>query len=211
MIVDAFARVGSVATRDVLEFYSQFGGMEPMDDGFLKIWSVSEIVAENPVVAGIFLLRGSLGAARVISWFSAFMLSGFLLSSLIVFPWIQPLEYWLFGFREDPLGSLVSIVLALMALLMLFWVYTTLRAPPVLEARAAAGHRSGVPKSALVAGSAFAVIMAQISAQRAASCMVVPTWRSPIRLEPSVLWSICPPARAQQQQTRVRSSSPVRG
>jgi hypothetical protein len=46
-IADAFARVGSIATRDVLEFYSEFGGMEPMDDGFLKIWSLSEIVAEN--------------------------------------------------------------------------------------------------------------------------------------------------------------------
>ncbi len=47
-IADAFARVKSVATRDVLELYSEFGGMEPMDDGFLKIWSLSEIVAENP-------------------------------------------------------------------------------------------------------------------------------------------------------------------
>ena len=46
-IADAFARVGSSATRDVLEFYSEFGGMEPMDDGFLKIWSLSEIVADN--------------------------------------------------------------------------------------------------------------------------------------------------------------------
>ena len=47
-VAEAFARVGSIATRDVLEFYSEFGGMEPMDDGFLKIWSLSEIVADNP-------------------------------------------------------------------------------------------------------------------------------------------------------------------
>ena len=46
-IVDAFARVGSMATREVFEFYSEFGGMEPMDDGCLKIWSLSEIIAEN--------------------------------------------------------------------------------------------------------------------------------------------------------------------
>src|SRR6185503_15178556 len=45
--VDAFARVGSVASRDVVEFYSEFGGMEPMDDGYLKIWSLSEIVEDN--------------------------------------------------------------------------------------------------------------------------------------------------------------------
>ena len=47
-IADAFARVGSVATGDVLEFYSEFGGMEPMDDGFLKIWSLSALVEDNP-------------------------------------------------------------------------------------------------------------------------------------------------------------------
>ena len=46
-IVDAFARVGSIASRDVVEFYSEFGGMEPMDDGYLKIWSLSEIITDN--------------------------------------------------------------------------------------------------------------------------------------------------------------------
>jgi len=46
-IAEAFARVGSVATRDVLELYSEFGGMEPMDDGSLKIWSLAEILADN--------------------------------------------------------------------------------------------------------------------------------------------------------------------
>ena len=46
-IANAFARAGSKASRDVVEFYSEFGGMEPMDDGYLKIWSLSEIVAGN--------------------------------------------------------------------------------------------------------------------------------------------------------------------
>jgi hypothetical protein len=46
-VVDAFARIGSVATRDVLEFYSEFGGMEPMHDGGLKIWSLCDIAPEN--------------------------------------------------------------------------------------------------------------------------------------------------------------------
>lgn len=34
------------------------------------------------VVAGIFLLRGSLEAVRYVAWFSAFMFSGLLLASL---------------------------------------------------------------------------------------------------------------------------------
>ena len=43
--------------------------------------------------AGVFLVRGNLEAVRVIVWFSAFMLSGFLLGSVAVFPWLKPLDY----------------------------------------------------------------------------------------------------------------------
>ncbi|WP_129647633.1 hypothetical protein [Peristeroidobacter agariperforans] len=112
------------------------------------------------VVAGIFLVRGSLDTARIVTWFSAFMLSGFLLGSLIISPWLQPLEYWLITFREDPLSSLGSMVLLPAVLFMLFWVYRELRSPPVLEARATAGHKSGAPRLAFLAGSVLAVVMA---------------------------------------------------
>ncbi len=46
-IIDSFARVGAQASRDVVEFYSEFGGMEPMDNDCLKIWSLAEIVTDN--------------------------------------------------------------------------------------------------------------------------------------------------------------------
>lgn len=112
------------------------------------------------VVAGILLLRGSLGAARIVTWFSAFMLSGFLLGALIIFPWMQPLDYWLLTFREKPVGPLFSIALLVVLLLFLFWVYRELRSPVVVEARVAAGHRGGVPRSAFATGSSLAILLA---------------------------------------------------
>lgn len=112
------------------------------------------------VGAAIFLLRGNLGAARMVSWFSAFMLSGFLLSALIVFPWMWPSEYWLLTLRQDPPGFVLSVLLIVAMLLALFWVYRTLRAPPVLAARAAAGHSTDVPKSAFVWGCVLAIALA---------------------------------------------------
>jgi hypothetical protein len=112
------------------------------------------------VIAGILLLKGSLGAARIVTWFSAFMFSGFLVGSLVVFPWLQPMEYWLLTFRADPLGALASIVLIPAVLSVLFWVYRELSSPQVLEARAVAGHKPGVPRSAFAAGTALAVLMA---------------------------------------------------
>ncbi len=41
------------------------------------------------VVAGIFLLRGSLGATRLVTWFSAFMLTGFILAIFFLFPFLR--------------------------------------------------------------------------------------------------------------------------
>ena len=112
------------------------------------------------VAAGILLLRGSLGTARVVTWFSAFMLSVFLLGAFSVFSWLQPLDYWLLKVRANPLGFLLSIALAVVVLGWLLWIYRQLRSPIVMEARAAAGHKLGVPTSAFVAGGALAVFMA---------------------------------------------------
>jgi hypothetical protein len=111
------------------------------------------------VVAGILLLRGSLGTARVVTWFSAFMLSAFLLGVFMVFPWLQPLDYWLLKVRESPWSFVLSIVLAAVVLGWMFWIYRQLRLPLVMEARVAAGHKPGVPTSAFVAGGALAVFM----------------------------------------------------
>lgn len=84
----------------------------------------------------------------------------FLLSALIVFPWMWPLDYWLLTLRQEPLGFVFSILLLVAMLLALFWVYRTLRAPPVLAARAAAGQSTDVPKSAFVSGCVLAIGLA---------------------------------------------------
>jgi hypothetical protein len=91
------------------------------------------------------------------------MLSGLLLTSLVVFPLIWPLEYLLLSFRESPLMFVGSVASGLVVMLALFWIYRTLRAPVVLEAQTAAGHRAGVPKSAFVTGSALALALAVLS------------------------------------------------
>lgn len=112
------------------------------------------------VIGGILLLRGNLGAVRAITWFSAFMFSGLLLSFLFVFPWLQPIDYSLLMLREHPVVTLGSILLAMASLGMLFWVYTQLRLPAVVTARVAAGHARGAPKSAFLAGAATALVLA---------------------------------------------------
>jgi len=112
------------------------------------------------VVAGVLLLRGQLGTVRVVTWFSAFLLSGLLLCSLAVFPWIQPVDYWLLIVRGHPFSSAAYMAFVVAFLWMLFWVYRQLRLPAVVEARVAAGSARGAPKSAFLAGAALAVFLA---------------------------------------------------
>jgi hypothetical protein len=42
-----FERLGSRATRDVVALFSSLGGMDKMDDGYLKLWSLQEMEQEN--------------------------------------------------------------------------------------------------------------------------------------------------------------------
>ena len=111
------------------------------------------------LAAGIFLLRGHLGAVRYVTWFSAFLLSGMLLCFLTVFPWLQPMDYWLLVISNHPFGSVAYLVLVVVFFWMLFWVYTQMRLPAVVEARVAAGQTQGAPTSAFVAGTALAIIL----------------------------------------------------
>ena len=114
------------------------------------------------VAAGIFLLRGHLGAVRVVTWFTAFMFSGLLLCSLVAFPWMQPVGYSLLIIREHPIGSLGYAIFFVAVLWMLFWIYRQLQLPAVIEARVAAGHVGGAPKSAFIAGTLLAVFLAVV-------------------------------------------------
>ena len=112
------------------------------------------------LVAGIFLLRGNLEAVRYVTWFSAFMFSGLLLASLFAFPWIQPVDYWLLVARRHPFESAAYALFPIACLWMLFWIYSQLRLPAVVEARAAVGQTRSAPKSAFVAGAALAIFLA---------------------------------------------------
>lgn len=111
------------------------------------------------VVAGIYLLRGSLGASRLVAWFSAFYISAFSLAIIILFPQAQPLDYWVLTIKKEPLASLGSITFGAAVIGLLYWIYTQLRSPAILKARAAVGHKGAAPKSAFLLGALFVLGM----------------------------------------------------
>lgn len=52
-IIDCFLEIKSLISKDVLELYSNFGGMfdEGMDESLLSIWTLEQIKKENSTVS----------------------------------------------------------------------------------------------------------------------------------------------------------------
>lgn len=114
------------------------------------------------VIAGIFLLRGSLRAASLVRWFALFLLAASI-SVAFVAPVLQPIDLTLTQAQINPLAFLGSFAFFALVLMLLTWLARELGSPPVLLARAKAGfavQRTGIP---LALGIALAVTLAVVS------------------------------------------------
>lgn len=49
----AFAKLGSIATEDVLSLYGALGGMRMMDNEYWRLWSLDEIEGQTPSEFGV--------------------------------------------------------------------------------------------------------------------------------------------------------------
>ncbi|MCF1458538.1 MAG: hypothetical protein LPH21_13550 [Shewanella sp.] len=103
------------------------------------------------VIAGILLIRGSIRTARVVTFFGAFMLAGFL-GFLVIFPFMEPLELKIIAFRLSPVSTIMSYAFMFVAIGFVYWVYRSLSSEPVMAARKEAGLSYGVPKLAFSLG-----------------------------------------------------------
>lgn len=100
------------------------------------------------VVIGILLIRGSLGATTLVTWFSAFALTGFI-GVLLIFPFLQPIGLLVVQAKLNPVGSAILWLMAIVVLVLLGWSYKQLRSPSVLDARRASGCTTAMPKIAI--------------------------------------------------------------
>src|SRR5947199_285208 len=96
--------------------------------------SYSSSVNVFAVAAGVFLIRGSLRAVRIVTCISAFLLSA-LGGALLVVPFVQPMDLWLTELRLDPVAFAMNSLFAILFLILVAWVYWRLRSPEVLRAR----------------------------------------------------------------------------
>lgn len=77
------------------------------------------------IVAGIFLIRGSLKAAQIVSWFAAFLLSGFV-GILILMPFFVPIDLMVACVKLKTVPSLFFLFIAFFIFCLLIWIYRSL-------------------------------------------------------------------------------------
>lgn len=110
------------------------------------------------VVAGIFLLRGSLRAASIIRWLAVFMLTTFL-ASLIAWSFMQPVALTLTQIRLNPGTSFSTFAFMAFVLGLLVWLIRELGREPVMVARANAGRKQPDMRIPVAAGVGLVIVI----------------------------------------------------
>ena len=111
------------------------------------------------LIAGIFLWRGHLGAAKLLTSASAFFFAGFV-TFVLLLPLFFPIKLWSLYLQENPIQITLTVILASFIIFAMYWVYMQLQNNSVLEARVAAGQSTGKPKLAFILGAGIPVLLA---------------------------------------------------
>ena len=114
------------------------------------------------VIAGVFLWRGSLRAARLVARYSAFGLAAGVGACLFLMPFMRPAGLWAAEFYLQPVATSLSVVMMAVLLALLAWTYRELRAPTVLAALVEAGEDSRPPTRYFVIGAALPLVLAVV-------------------------------------------------
>jgi len=96
------------------------------------------------VVLGVLFLRGTLQVVPWVTWFAALILA-YSASKLIQLPFLFPADLWVIAFRVDPVGNFMPTLVKIMAIAVAFWVYTQLRAAPIVSALVRSDHSYSAP------------------------------------------------------------------
>lgn len=93
------------------------------------------------VIAGVFLLRGSLRAAVIVRWFAVFMVAAFTVF-LFAWPWLQPFSLTLMQLRLNPESAAITVIYIAFFFCLLFWLAKELGRAPIQNAIIQAGRKS---------------------------------------------------------------------
>lgn len=90
------------------------------------------------VIAGIFLLKGSLKVTRIISMFMAFFIAAFV-GVLVILPFLLPFDLLLISMKLAPATAVLRFIFVPAIMALLVWIYRELTSPTVRTAMDEAG------------------------------------------------------------------------
>lgn len=114
------------------------------------------------VVAGIFLMRGSLGAASLIRWSCAFLLS-MTAAAIVAVPLVFPVDLMRVVVRLNPGIAATSAAIFLLSTGLAGWMYLELGREPVLAAQSAAGKKVRRMRWPWLSGAAAMFLLALLA------------------------------------------------
>ena len=105
------------------------------------------------LIFGIFLIRGNLRLAGVVTFISAVSATSMVGLLLIFVPFLEPLDLFITQFRLAPWETIGGLAIFLAKSFFLIWIYRQLRSPAVVDARIAAGRSGWPPIVAFIVGA----------------------------------------------------------
>lgn len=127
-------------------------------------WSISRSQSSHTtfnifaIIAGFFLVRGSLKAAKWSAYFGSFLLvvgvGGFLVT-LLAFPFAYTIASWKFQAH----GAIYSVVMGIISVPLLFWICKELLSPDVIDAQKAAQIKPANIKLPVIVGVVATVVL----------------------------------------------------
>ena len=110
------------------------------------------------VIAGVLLMKGGIKTARVIRWFSAFLVIAFI-GMLFLSPIIMPVQLLITQIKLNPAGMLGDYAFLILFIGVLIWIYRQLSTSSALTKLEQAGYKTGEPKTALYAALGIMVLV----------------------------------------------------
>jgi hypothetical protein len=116
------------------------------------------------VVAGFFLLRGSIRAAVWVLYLSAFFLTA-LTSMLICWPFIQPIGLTVEQSRSNLVGVVGNSVFVLCMLVLFAWLLKNTNTPALRDAQISLGRKWTTIKTPIAMGIALVLVLSVVMFQ----------------------------------------------
>ncbi|BAY89926.1 MULTISPECIES: hypothetical protein [unclassified Tolypothrix] len=110
------------------------------------------------VVAGVYLIRGSLRTANIVRWIAAFgIASG--LGSILMRSFSTPIALLTLEFRLEPSGFSMWYLSRIVETAVAYWIYRQLSAAPVMSVSRNSSLAVSIPKQAFFLGAGLTVLM----------------------------------------------------